>query len=124
MNARSDPQVQLDRLFSTARIAHEAIFDLHGKLSALGAADEHTRELVGESAWIALEELPSVTSRARELAAVWDEQALLDPEQAGRTLEALRDELEQRRSDLNTLRSRHREIAAELSRRLRHAEER
>lgn len=96
---------------------------LHGKLTALGAADEDTRALVVESARIALEELSSLTREARRLAALWDEQTLLDPEQASKTLEALHAELERLRPDLNALRARHREIAAELSRRLRLAED-
>jgi len=51
---RPEPLARLDLLFEAARIAHEANFDLHGELAALGADDDSSRDLLRESAHIAL----------------------------------------------------------------------
>lgn len=114
MEDRPEPLFRLDLVFEAARIAHETAFGLHRRLVALGADDEDTRRLLGESARIALDELRILTVRARRLAAQWDEQSLLAREQADRTLRAVRTELERIEPDLERLRARQQEIAREL----------
>jgi len=112
------PLDRLDLAFSTARIAHEAIFDRHGELAVLGADDDHTRELLGESARIALDDLVGLTAEARRLAARWDEQSLLEYAEAAETLRALRAELERIEPDLSRLRLRQQQISSDLRLRL------
>jgi hypothetical protein len=113
-----EPLDRLDLAFSTARIAHEAIFDRHGELAALGADDDHTRELLGESARIALDDLVGLTTGARRLAARWDERSLLEHAEAAETLRALRAELERIEPDLSRLRLRQQQISSDLRLRL------
>jgi len=115
---RPEPLSRLDLLFETGRIAHEANFDLHGELAALGADDHYSRSLLRESARIALDDLVTLTAPARELAARWDEQALLARGEADRTLQAVHTELERIGPDLQRLRARHAEIARDLRSRL------
>ena len=110
-------------LFETARIVHEANFDLHGGLAALGADDDYSRSLLRESARIALDDLVTLTAPARELAARWDEQALLARGEADRTLQAVHTELERIAPELQRLRARHAEIARDLRSRLVQARE-
>jgi len=115
---RPEPLSRLDLLFETGRIAHEANFDLHGELAALGADDDYSRSLLRESARIALDDLVTLTAPARELAARWDEHALLARGEADRTLQAVHTELERIGPDLQRLRARHAEIARDLRSRL------
>lgn len=124
MKDRPAPLARLDLLFSTARIAHEATFDLHGELAVLGADDDQTRNLLHESARIALDDLAVLTAQARRLAARWDEQSLLAHEEADSTLDAVRAELERIEPDLRRLRARQQEIVRELRSRLTEARER
>jgi hypothetical protein len=51
-------------LFAAARIAHEAIWDLHHELVVTGSADERTRELLSEAARIASVSISSITDRS------------------------------------------------------------
>lgn len=53
---RPGPLGILDGYFAAARIAHEYAFDLHRELVELDAADHQTRELLHESAAVALSE--------------------------------------------------------------------
>lgn len=124
MKDRPEPLAGLDLLFSAARIAHEATFDLHGELAALGADDDQTRQLLSESARIALDHLAVLTAQARRLAARWDEQSLLAREEADRTLQAARAELDRIEPDLQRLRARQQEIVRDLRSRLTEARER
>ena len=114
MKDRPEPLARLDLLFEAARIAHEANFDLHGELAALGADDDSSRDLLRESAHIALSDLVVLTAPARELATRWDEQSLLARDEAERTLQAVRAELERIAPELTRLRARQDEIARDL----------
>jgi len=120
---RPEALARLDLLFSTSRIAHEATFDLHGELVALGADDDQTRELVRESALIALDDLAVLTAQARRLAARWSEQSLLAREEANRTLQAVHAELVRIEPEIRRLRARQQEIARDLRSRLTQARE-
>jgi hypothetical protein len=121
---RPEPLARLDLLFEAARIAHETSFGLHRRLVALGADDDHTRRLLAESAAIALENLAAVTAQARQLATRWEEQSVLNPEAADRTVQDVRAELDRAEPALGRLRARQREIARELGSRLAKAAER
>lgn len=123
MKDRPEPLTRLDLLFEAARIVHEATFDLHGELAALGAADDSSRDLLRESAHIALTDLVVLTAPARELAARSDEQALLARGDAERALLAVRAELERIAPALKRLRGRQDEIARNLRSRVIEARE-
>lgn len=118
MTYTPEPLARLDLLLSAARLAHEVIFDLQNELTARGAAGEATSALLRESAAIALEELPAVLAEARRLAARWQEQSVLDPDEAGRTVNALQAELDRAEPRLQALRGRQRRIARDLQSRL------
>lgn len=93
---------------------------MHGSKNVilLGADDEDTQRLLRESARIALDDLRALTAEARGLAARWDEQSLLAREEADRTLQATRAELQRIEPDLQRLRLRQQEIARDLHSRL------
>jgi hypothetical protein len=61
----------VDNYFAAARIAHEYIFDLDRELAELDAGDDHTRELVHESASVVLERMPGLARRLRGLEREW-----------------------------------------------------
>lgn len=124
MKGRPEPLARLDLVFETARIAHETIFGLHRRLVMLEADDEGTQGLLRESARITLGDLRALTADARGLAARWDEQSLLAREEADRTLQATRAELERLEPDLQRLRLRQQEIARDLHSRLTEARKR
>jgi hypothetical protein len=117
MAARPEPLARIDRYLAAARIAHEAIWDLHRDLVVRGTADDRTRDLLGEAARIVTAEVPEVLTRVRHLDALWSEQELLDPPAAADTLRALMTEVDRVEPTLGRLRARHREVAAELLRR-------
>ena len=123
MKDRPEALARLDLLFSTSRNAHEATFDIHGELVALGADDDQTRELVRESALIALDDLAVLTAQARRVAARWSEQSLLAREEANRTLQAVHAELVRIEPEIRRLRARQQEIARDLRSRLTQARE-
>ncbi len=111
---RPDPLAVLDGYFAAARIAHEYVFDVHRELVALGAADDHTRGLLRESASIALERMPKLTRRLRGTEREWAEQELLDPPMAESTIERLEGEVADLGPALTALRARQDQIVAEL----------
>ncbi|MBA3807077.1 MAG: hypothetical protein H0X28_01585 [Solirubrobacterales bacterium] len=119
MTARPEPLEILDRFFAAARIAHEYAFDLHRELTELRAADAHTRELLRESAAVALERMPQMTRRLRGLERQWAEQELLDPLAAERTIELLNSHVATLVPALAALRARQDQIVAELLDRIR-----
>jgi hypothetical protein len=84
-------------------------------------ADTRTRALLAEAAGIATVELPQMTARARDLAARWFDEQVLDPEAALDTLRALQDEVSSIEPRIMQLRARQNEIAAELRRLLEEA---
>lgn len=114
MTDRPGPLGLLDRYFAAARIAHEYVFDLHRELAELDAADDHTRELVQESAAVALERMPELTRRLGGLEQEWAEQELLDPPAAERTVERLNSEVAAIVPALTALRARQNQIVADL----------
>jgi hypothetical protein len=111
---RPGPLGILDGYFAAARIAYEYVFDLHRELVELDAADHHTRELLHESAAVALERMPELTSRLCGLEREWAEQELLDPLAAERTIERLDGEVSGLVPALAALRARQNQIVAEL----------
>jgi hypothetical protein len=111
---RPGPLGQLDGYFAAARIAHEYVADLHRELVELDAADDHTRELLLESAAVTIEQMPALTRRLRGLEREWSEQELLDPPAAERTIKRLESELAQLVPSLRALRDLQNQIAAEL----------
>lgn len=114
MTARPEPLALVDSYFAAARIAHEYVFDLHRELVELDAADGHTRELLHESATVALARMPELTSRLRGPEREWSEQELLDPPAAERTLERLNRDVAAFLPALVALRARQNQIVAEL----------
>jgi predicted metal-dependent hydrolase len=71
---RPGPLRILDSYFAAARIAHEYVSDLHRELVELDLANEHTRELMHESAAVTLERMPALADRMHGLEREWDEQ--------------------------------------------------
>src|SRR5680860_1386638 len=96
-------------------------------MSARGAARTQpgpaAARLPVRSARIALDHLAALTAQARRLAARWDEQSLLAREEADRTLQGVRAELERIEPDLQRLRARQQEIVRDLRSRLTEARE-
>ncbi|HYB22917.1 MAG TPA: hypothetical protein VED41_03910 [Solirubrobacteraceae bacterium] len=111
---RPGPLGQLDGYFAAARIAHEYVADLHRELVELDAADDHTRELLRESAALVFERMRELTNRLRGLESEWAEQELLDPPAAERTIECMEVEFAKQVPALTALRARQNQIAAEL----------
>jgi hypothetical protein len=114
MTTRPGPLGRLDGYFAAARIAHEYVSDLHRELVELDGSDTHTRELLRESAAVALERMSALTYPLRDLEHQWAEQELLDPPAAAHTLERLDNELAELAPGLAALRARQDQIAAEL----------
>jgi hypothetical protein len=111
---RPEALTRLDAFRTTTTIAHEAIFDLHRALVAAGQDDDRTRELLAESARIAVRDLPDLTAPARGMQERWDEQSLLDPARAGDTLRELEAELRRVEPSVRRLLDRQRQIARTL----------
>jgi hypothetical protein len=108
------PIRRLDSLFSAALIAHEAIFEMSRELTSSGRAEENAAELLADSARITLTDLPTVAAGARDLAARWEEQCLLDPRAAEETADALAAEVARMEPELRGLMERQRQIAMQL----------
>jgi hypothetical protein len=104
----------VDGYLAAARIAHEYVFDLLRELAELDVADDHTRDLLHESAAVALERMPELTRRLRGLEREWSEQELLDPPAAERTLERLISDVAALVPALAALRTRQNQIVADL----------
>jgi hypothetical protein len=115
--ARPEPLARIDRYLAAARIAHEAIWDLHRELVVSARADDRTRDLLGEAARIVTVEVPEALTQVRRLDALWSEQELLNPPAAADTLSALKVAVDRVEPQLASLRARHRDVAAELLRR-------
>lgn len=114
MPDRPGPLALVDSHLAAARIAHEYVFDLHRELVELDAANDHTRELMRESAAVALERMPALTRRLRGLEREWSEQELLDPRAAERTVEHLNKDVAALLPALASLRTRQNQIVADL----------
>lgn len=109
-----EPVTRLDALLEIARIAHEAIFDLHRKLTSIGRATPESRALLAESAQLAVRQIPKLTSNARALTARWRDESVLNLAAAERTLGELTAELERIEPDLESALNRQRQVAAGL----------
>lgn len=95
-------------------IAHEAIFEMRRELIASERGSAEQARLLGESAQIVIEKLPSLTASARKLFGKWNEQSLLDPDAAEATLGEIATELERIGPKVEALLGRQRQIAARL----------
>lgn len=115
MADRPESLARIDRILAAARIAHEAIWDLHHQLVATDRADERTRRLLREAARIATVDLSEVTSEVRRLDASWSEQELLDPVSAANTLRGLVAEVDRVEPRLADLRARQNGVGARTS---------
>jgi len=113
MPGRPEPLRRFNSLHSTAVIAHEAIFDLHRAAVARGRGSAEAAALLQQSARIALDELPRLTTTARDLAAIVDESAL-DPDATELALSQLSGELERIHPEAARLLMRQRQIAGRL----------
>jgi hypothetical protein len=109
---------RLDLILEASRIAHEATFDLRRDLGDSEEADE----LLRTSAHTVPVELVEITARARELAAVWGDQRVFDPQGADATLAELEAELSRIETQVEAAIERQRGVAGELSRLLRETE--
>ncbi len=105
---------RLDALFSASMIAHEAIFEMCRELIAKGRGSAEQARLLEESARITASELPRLAATARELAARWTEQSLLDPDAAKATLREFEAELGRIEPEAQALLERQRQIAVAL----------
>jgi hypothetical protein len=114
MAERPQPLEQLDRYFAAATIAHELIADLHLELARLNQDNDDTQSLLREAANAALTRMPRLTGELRRLERLWDEQQLLDPPLAEKTLETIETELSEVEPELSAIRQRQDEIAQEL----------
>lgn len=106
--------VLVDGYVAGAMIAHEYAYGLHRKLVEMGADDDHTHELVRKSAAVVLERIPVLTRRLRCLEREWDEQQLLDPSAAERTVKRLEGDVVKLAPELAALSDRQKQIVAEL----------
>jgi hypothetical protein len=110
MTERPYPFKALDRYFAAATIAHEYLADLHREL---GADRAHKRALLGESATVVTERMPTLT---RELLQLREQEAqnLLDPPRVKRSLRLAETPLIESEPELSALRARQDEIVAEM----------
>jgi hypothetical protein len=114
MSERPEPLKQLDAYFAAATIAHEYIADLHLELARLNQDNDPTRGLLREAADAALTRMPELTRELRRLERLWDEQQLLDPPLAEKTLETIEREFSEVEPELSAIRQRQDEVAREL----------
>lgn len=121
MEPRPESVTRLATVLAAARIAHEAIFELHRRLSAAGRGGTRPRELLAESARIVLSDLPEALAEALRLQALWSEKSLLDPAEADRVSQEFAAELERAEPRVRRLLARQRELASELHSLLREA---
>lgn len=105
---------RLDRQFLAAGLAHEAASNMHRDLVELGADNEHTRELLRDSAALTLDQMPALARPLRASEREWEEQELLDPVAAEVTAMCLEMEIEELLPAFRALRARQNEIVAQL----------
>ena len=106
----------LDLDLAAARLAHEAIWDLHDGLIDAGRYDDLARSAMDRAARVAVVEIPALLSQARRLRMVWEEQALLDPRAAVETVRQLKQELDRVEPQLGKLRDLQDQIARRFQR--------
>ena len=102
---------RLDRYLATARIAHEAIWELHSMLLAAGRDDQDTHEQLREAGLIATVEIPDLLRMAGTLRTTWSDQELLDRAAAEVTAGELAAELDRVEPEFRRLRARQDAIA-------------
>jgi hypothetical protein len=106
----------VDRLVASAGFNHLYAFRVYRKVVELDVDTDHARELLAESAAIALQEFPALARDLRTLGSEWSEQELLDPPKAQWTARQLQLRFAELSPKLETLTVRHDEIIAELVR--------
>lgn len=104
----------LDLQARAVMLAHAAAADLYRELAKVGDDDDRGLALLHESAALALKRMPALTRPLRGLEEAWDEQDVLDPAAAMRTLRRLEAELGEILPAVLQLRLRQDEIVAEL----------
>ena len=113
--ANRPEQLELvDRYQVAGEFAHRFAFERHRELVELGAADEHTRTLLAESAAIVLEQIPALVRDWRVLEREWFETELLDPAGLDAKTQVLTARFAELGPALQALRTRQNKIVAEL----------
>jgi hypothetical protein len=112
--ARPDSVKRFDSLLAVATIAHEAIFEMRRDLIGQDRGGPEQARLLAESARIVTVDLPTVSTTARQISAMWKEQSVLDPGAAKITLAELESELARIQPEIDALLSRQRAIAAQM----------
>jgi len=115
MADRPQPLKELDDYFAAAGMAHQYADDLHYKLTALHAANDQSRQLLRESATVVLHEIPRLVRQLRTLERQWQEQELLDPPRADRTVHSLQACWKDLAPELATLRTHQRQVVGKLA---------
>ena len=121
MTDRPEELQLVDRYLGAARNAHLYAFRVHRQLVELGAAEDHTRTLLAESAVIVLQEVPALTRDWRVLEREWFEVELLDPTNLDRKTQALTTCFAELHPRLQALAVSQDEIVAELVKLLKNA---
>lgn len=106
-----EPVRRLDRYLATARIAHEAIWELHNRLLAVDRYDERAQDQLRRASRIATDEIPRLLRKARELRSQWSDQQLLERLAAEATAAKLTAELDRVEATFRELRAGQDEIA-------------
>jgi len=104
----------VERLVASASFSHMFAFGLHRELVELQGDTDHTRMLLGESADIALAQMPALERDFRALTDQWSEVQLLDPANLDSVSHAIEVRFAEVDPKLQTLIARHDEIIAEL----------
>ena len=104
----------VERLVASASFSHMFAFGLHRELVELQGDTDHTRMLLGESADIALAQMPTLERDFRALTDQWSEVQLLDPANLDSVSHAIEVRFAEVDPKLQTLIARHDEIIAEL----------
>jgi hypothetical protein len=104
----------VDQYVAGATIAHEYAFALHRRLVEASADDDHTRELLKESALVALDLIPTLAQLVRGLEREWEERDLLDPAAVECTVKRMESYLAEIEPQLADLRDRQKLVVAAL----------
>jgi hypothetical protein len=116
---RPEPVRWLTTYLDARRLAHQVISDRIRQLRLREHDPTQLDELLAESARITLIDIPGITGTSLQLVRRWGDESLLATEEAEKTLQLLSRELDRIRDDLEHLRQKQREIAAQLQAMLR-----